>query len=185
MDRYLQNLIKVLGVGAAFAALPLFASLAALEPPWPPAIGYVSAALILLASLVVWEWTRKSKLGHRRRWIVAGLMLTLLGLLSYLVLYSTFVEAIPGGDERVVRGYECTRQAQLVHGDDCPDLSRDALQDAQWEALNLWTRSSVTTARVLLTLAWLVFITGLITCLGAIVAGRQFRAKGGPATRGP
>ena len=184
MDEYLKNLLKVLGVGAAFASLPLFASLAALEPPWPPAIGYVSAALILLASLIAWEWTRKSRQVHRRRWIMSGLALTLVGLLSYLILYSMFVEPIPGAGERVVRGYECTRQAQLVYRDECPDLSRDALKDAEWEALVLWTRSSVTIARVLLTLSWLVFMTGLITCLGAIVSGRQFGGKARPRAPG-
>ena len=183
MDEYLKNLLKVLGVGAAFATLPLFASLAKLEPPWPPAIGYVSAALILLASLIAWEWNRKSRQVHRRRWIVAGLALTLLGLLSYLILYSMFIEPIPGSDERVVRGYECNARALAVHGDLCPDLPREALMDAEWEALALWTRSSVTVARVLLTLAWLVFVTGLIACIGAIVAGRQFGGKAGPRPR--
>ena len=174
MDEYLKNLLKVLGIGAAFATLPLFVSLAELQPPWPPAIGHVSAALVLMASLVVWEWTRRSKIRHRRRWILSGIALTLVGLLSYLLLYSIFIEPMPQGG-RVVRGYQCSARALEVYRDLCPDLPREALQDAEWESLVLWTRSSVTIARMGLAVSWLVWTAGLIACLGAIVAGRKFK----------
>src|SRR5690349_16434584 len=99
METYLRDLAKVLGVGAGFASIPLFASFADLQPPWPPAIGYVSAALVLVAALLAWEWTRKSRLVLRRRWIVTAVLLTLGGLFGYLVLYSLFIEYIPGTDE--------------------------------------------------------------------------------------
>ena len=177
MDEYLKNLLRVLGIGASFAALPFFASLAALEPPWPPRIGYVSAALVLVASLIVWEWTRKAKIVHRRRWIIVAASLTLTGLIGYLILYSLFVEPSPGRDLRVVRGYECTRQALLLYPDDCPHLSRDVLQDAEWEAPVLWTRSSLTMTRVALAATWLVFMMGLISAIGAIVAGRRLGSR--------
>ena len=174
MDEYLKNLLKVLGIGASFATLPFFVSLAELQPPWPPAIGGVSVALVLMASLVVWEWTRRSRIQHRRRWILAGIGLTLIGLFCYLLLYSIFIEPMPQGG-RVVRGYDCTARALEVYSDLCPDLPRDALQDAEWEAVVLWTRSSVTIARMGLAVSWLIFMAGLITCLGAIVAGRKFK----------
>lgn len=176
IDDYLKNLVKVLGVGAAFATLPLFASMAELQPPWPPAVGPVSSALVLAASLIVWEWTRNSAVRNRRRWILLGLLLTLAGLLTYLTLYSVFIENMPAGG-RVVRGYECTRNALAVHGDVCPDLPREALQDAEWEAVVLWTRSSVTVARMGLAVSWLIFVAGLITILGAVVAGRKFSRR--------
>lgn len=178
MDQYFKNLVSVLGIGAAFATLPLFASLAAVEPPWPPHIGAVSVAFILIASLMAWEWTRRAKVTHRRRWVISAFVLTVAGLLGYLILYSTFVEPIPGSDVRVVRGYECTRQALLVYGEECPDLPRDALRDAEWESVVLWTRTSVTVARVSLAFAWFIFIAGLVTNVGAIVAGRKFGKTG-------
>jgi hypothetical protein len=173
MEGYLKSLIKVLGIGAAFATIPLFASLASLEPPWPPAVGYVSAALVLLASLIVWELARRAKVRRRRLLMLLATVLTVLGLFAYLILYSTFIEPIPGTSQRVVRGYVCTRDAQLIYGDQCPDLPRDALRDAEWESVVLWTRSSVTVARVALTAAWLVFMAGLIAAVGSIVAGRK------------
>jgi hypothetical protein len=171
---YLKNVIQVLAVGAAFATIPLFASLANLQPPWPPAIGTISAALVLIASLVAWEWVRKSKVSRRRSWIVSAILLTLVGLFAYLILYSLFVEDIPGTGGRVVRGYECSGPAKAVYGAQCPDLPREALQGAEWEAVILWTRSSVTIVRVALTAAWLVFMAGLIVAVGSIVAGRKF-----------
>lgn len=178
MDDYLKTLIKVLGIGAAFASIPLIAAFAELQPPWPPAIGHVSAALILLSSLLAWEWTRRSRLKHRRTWIVLAVAATLIGLFGYLILYSYFVEPMPGDQGRVVRGYDCTPPARLVYGELCPDLPRDALADAEWEALVLWTRSSVTTARIGLAAAWLLFTAGLIAAVGAIVAGRKFGSGG-------
>jgi uncharacterized membrane protein YfcA len=171
---YLKNLVKVLGIGAAFASIPLFASLAELQPPWPPAIGIVSAGLVLLASLIVWEWTRRSRIKVRRRLILLAATLTIGGLIGYLFLYSFFIEPIPGTHVRVVRGFVCTADAQRVYRDACPDLPREALQNSEWEAVALWTRSSVTWARVGLTAAWLVFTSGLIAAVGAIVAGRKF-----------
>ena len=108
MDQYLRDLLKVVGIGGAFALLPALAALAGLSPPWPPAIGGVSALLILVFSLIVWEWVRKSRTAHRRAWILSALVLTLTGLFGYLILYSLFIEPVPGTDERVIRGFTCT-----------------------------------------------------------------------------
>lgn len=174
VSTYLQNLVKVLGIGAAFAAIPLFASLASLQPPWPPAIGFVSAALVLLGALIIWEWTRNSRIRRRRRAILAATAMTLLGLFAYLTLYSFFIETVPGTSERLVRGYECTADALLIYKQACPDLPRDALQDAEWDSLVLWTRSSLTTVRLALAGAWLLFTAGLIMAVGAVIAGRKF-----------
>jgi uncharacterized membrane protein YfcA len=176
MDQYLRDLLKVVGIGGAFALLPALAALAGLAPPWPPAIGGVSALLVLVFSLIVWEWVRKSRTSSRRIWIVAALFLTLTGLIAYLLLYSLFIEPVPGTDERVVRGFTCTADALTVYPKACPDLPREALADAEWEAHALWTRQSVTLVRMGLALSWLVFTAGLIATVGAILAGRRLKA---------
>jgi hypothetical protein len=181
IDSYLKNLIKVLAVGAAFAGIPLFAALARLEPPWPPAMGYVSSALVLLAALVAWEWTRGAKVRHRRRWILAGTLVTVGGLFGYLALYSFFVEAVPGASARVIRGYECLPDAVEAFPGQCPDLPRESIEDAGWETTRLWTRKSITTVRLGLALSWLLFTAGLILTLGSVVAGRDV---GGRSPRG-
>jgi hypothetical protein len=132
---------------------------------------------VLLGTLFVWEWVRNASTRTRRRWMLAALVLTLGGIGAYLVGYSLFVENVPGTDARVIRGYECTREAALVHGAACPDLPRDALRDAEWEAPLLWTRGSLTAVRLGLAASWLMFTVGLIASIGAVVAGREFAAR--------
>lgn len=178
MIAYLKRVQDVVKIGGGFAALPLILSLADFQPPWPPAIGYVSAALVLLASLLVWEYVRDARRPVRRRWLIAALLLTLGGLAAYATLYSLFVEDVPGSAGRVIRGYACTADARLVYGPACPDLPRDALDAAQWEAPLLWTRGSLTVVRLALAGSWLAFTAGLIAGVGAVVAGRESKAGG-------
>lgn len=171
---YFNNIIKVLAIGAGFASLPLLASLASLQPPWPPAIGIVSAGLIMAGSLIIWEWTRRTRVQNRRRWILGSVLLSIAALLLYLFLYSQFVENVPGTTDRVIRGFTCTPDALKVYKSECPDLSSDALADASWKAGDLWTRPSITAVRLGLTITWLAFTAGLIMTVGAVVAGRKF-----------
>ena len=67
--------------------------------------------------------------------LIIATVLMLVGLIAYLTLYSLFVEPIPGAHARVVRGYVCTADAARVYGDACPDLPREALAGAEWEAV--------------------------------------------------
>lgn len=177
IDRYLADLIKVMGLGAAFASLPIIATLAKLQPPWPDAMGQLSAVLIVVSALVCWEWTRRAGVPLRRGWIVGSIILIFIGIISYLSLYSFFVEEPPSGSFRVVMGYQCTSDAKLVYGEACPYLGRDALRSAEWEPSRLWTRQSLTVVRVALASTWLLFILGLIGAVGSIVAGRKVSSR--------
>ena len=172
MGKFLQNIAALLGFIAFISAIPLFASMAQLQPPWPPAVASLSSIVLLVSAVVAWEWTRRSKLGLRRGWMITSLVVMVLSLFGYLALNSYFVENAPGSDLRVVRGYECTKMALEVY-DSCPDLPREALEDAGWESVKLWTRTSVTNVRLLLVLAWFAFVGGLIGILGAVIAGRN------------
>jgi hypothetical protein len=174
ISTYFTNLLKVLAIGAGFASIPLFASLASLQPPWPPAIGAVSAGLVMAGALIIWEWTRNSRIRNRRRWILSAALIAVASILGYMILYSLFVENVPGTSLRVVRGYECTRNALLVYKDACPDLPSDAFAGAEWESTELWTRQSVTTVRVGLAGAWLLFTAALTMTVGGVIAGRKF-----------
>ncbi|MXO88245.1 hypothetical protein [Alteraurantiacibacter aestuarii] len=180
IDSYLKNLAKVMGLGAAFASAPIIATLAELQPPWPVAMGQLSAALIVVSALVSWEWTRSAKVRFRRSWIIASMIMVFAGIISYLVIYSYFVAEPPSGSFRVVTGYECTADAKLVYGASCPELGREALRSAEWEPSRLWTRQSLTIVRVALAGTWLLFILGLIGTVGSIVAGRKMSERAKP-----
>lgn len=173
LSSYLDTYKKILAFGGSAATIPLFASFLSLQPPWPPAIGPVSTAAVLVAALVAWEWTREASVPGRRRLILTSAAATAVGLLLYLYLYSEFVDTIPHSSMRVVRGYECTADAKLVYRSACPNLPTDALQGAEWESTDLWTRASVTNVRIGLATAWLAFTFGLAFVVGGIVAGRE------------
>lgn len=177
MDDFLTRLLKTLGLASALAALPLFVALIDLQPPWPPAIAYVSSALVLLAALATWEWNKSGIMRRRRLWLGLAITLTVCGLLGYLTLYSLFVEQISGTSLRVIRGFVCTQQAIEVYPHECPDLPREALRGAEWEAVVLWTRSSVTIVRISMTALWFVFTAGLVCGVSAVVAGERSKMK--------
>jgi hypothetical protein len=170
MESYLEKLVRVLGIGGAFATLPLLAAFSQLEPPNPPAIAYVSSALILLAALLAWEFGKGTARAIRRRRILVSTLVGIVGLVSYLFLNVSYVESIPGSDVRVVRGYVCTPQALEIYSEYCPDIPKDMIAEANWETKKLWTRASVSHIEILLIVTWLIFIMGLIGAVGSIVA---------------
>jgi len=178
MDQYLKDLLKILGFAAGVATIPLIVAFAGLQPPWPPAVEYVSAVFILMAALVMWEWGRDAKRSVRRKLIIAGMALTVIGIGAYLPLYSLYVVDVPGSKERVVRGTECTANGRLVYPDDCPNLPPEALPSAEWDANYLWTSGSIMRVRLGLVAAWLGFTAGLIAFVGAVIAGRPV-SRGG------
>lgn len=165
-----RPLVTLAAIGLVAAAVPLVFIVSESEPPWPIGIGWLSA-LLLLAS----PFTARAGLALPRWLVWAAGIVALMALAAYLVLNSLFVEPVPGTGLRVVRGFVCTPDAVLVYGDACPDLPREALQDAEWEAVALWTRGSVTIARTGLTGAWLVFVLAL----AAVIAGMAARWKRG------
>lgn len=173
LSKYLNNLIKVLAIGAGFASIPLFAALAELQPPWPPAVGFVSAALVLLGSLVVWEWTRNAKVANRRRWIARATAVTILSLFLYLGLFSTFTYPLEGRPRTII-GFECKSEPLRVYKVSCAELEGAILEGGGGNPNTFWTARSITAVRLALNAAWLGFTAGLIMAVGAIVAGRRF-----------
>lgn len=177
MDQYLKDLLKMLAFAATVATIPLIVAFAGLQPPWPPAVEYVSAVFILMAALVMWEWARAAKRGVRRRFILAGMAFTIIGIGLYLPLYSLYVVDVPNSKERVVRGTECTGDARLIYPKDCPNLPPEALPSAEWNAEYLWTSGSIMRIRLGLVAGWLGFTAGLIAFVGAVIAGRPVTRK--------
>jgi hypothetical protein len=95
----------------------------------------------------------------------------------YLSLLSLYVESIPGTGVRVIKGFTCTPDARLVYGNGCPNLGRDALRDAEWEAATLWTGTSVMIVRLSLVVSWLA-MAGALALAAARVERRRLAALG-------
>lgn len=161
---------------AALVAAPLAASLAAFDPPWPAHFGAVSAVLVAAGAALA-HAPGGAPLPRVKvlRWLIPALVLA--GLIAYLSLASLFVETIPGSGVRVVKGFVCTPDAALVYAENCPELPRDALRDAEWEAATLWTAPSLLIARLSLVVSWLLLVGGLALAAAALEQRRIGRRR--------
>ncbi|GAA3894753.1 hypothetical protein GCM10022276_12350 [Sphingomonas limnosediminicola] len=177
MDQYLKDLLKILAFGATIATIPLIVAFAGLQPPWPPAVEYVSAVFILMAALAMWEWGRAAKRASRRGLMILGMALCTIGIGAYLPLYSLYVVDVPDTKDRVVIGTECTASAKLVYPLDCPHLPLEALPSAEWKAQRLWTSTSIMRVQLALVAAWISFTAGLMAFVGAVIAGRPVSGR--------
>jgi hypothetical protein len=163
---------------AALVLLPVVAVLLGFDPPWPNGIGYISAALVAGGAAWVHFGASPGAIVSRR-WVKAIVVGLAVIAIAYLALLSLYVETIPASGVRVVKGFACTPDALLVYGDSCPNLPRDALRDAEWEAATLWTGSSVMLVRVGLVAGWLALAAGLGLAAARIEQIRIFGLRRG------
>jgi hypothetical protein len=82
-------------------------------------------------------------------------------LVAYLVIFSTFTIYVPDGGRSIVTGFRCSQEAMRVFSDACPFLGLEALAGVAHDEFVLWTRSSITTVRVLLSSLWLIGFSAL------------------------
>lgn len=157
---------------ALLIAIPALAALLGLDPPWPNYAGYVSAGIVALGAGAA-HYSSPDPGRARNRWARAVIWVSLAsGLIVYLVLSSLFIETIPRSGVRIVKGFVCTPDALLVYGKSCPNLGRDALRDAEWEAATLWTGTSLTIVRIGLVMSWMSLVGGLAVIAALVERGR-------------
>jgi hypothetical protein len=150
-------------------AVPFAAALAALSPPWPPAIVLVTAVVELAALIYVYQFLKKA----RRRSIdrilrVSGLLLAIFGTV-YLVAISLYTYEVPPNKERFVKGYQCTSDAAAVFPKKCPDLGLDELKTAEYDADRLWTARSIAVVRLSIVALWLGSFSALSVLVGSFL----------------
>jgi len=128
-----------------------------LQPPWPKSSTYITAFLELAAMFLAYFAPVKNKASLWRLQI--ALFLSIFAcFIGYFVLYSFFVFDTPLNDERVVAGFQCTREtlALIRSGliESCPFLKEEFLASAQYETDVLWTRSSIVAVEIALFFCW-------------------------------
>ena len=176
--------LSVWAVGGS-VAVPFAAALAALSPPWPPAIVLVTAVAELVALIYVYQFLKKA----RRKLIdrilaVSGMLLVVFGA-AYLMTVSLYTYEVPTTKERFVKGYQCTADAVAVFKEKCPDLGLDELKTAEYTAARLWSERSIAITRLTLVALWLAAFTALSVLVGSFLvyqmgAGGTIRKR--PAT---
>lgn len=170
----------MLGFGAVFASIPLFASMENLQPPWPEPVAYISAALILVGMLIAREFGEEMSRRRRRILLLSAALLTVVGLFGYLYLYLEVVLPL-GNGERLVLGFSCNAEAQSLYGARCPYLTEEELAAAGYEPDLLYPRSSLLMAKLALVAAWMLFTAGLVAAVGWAVIGRSDETPPPPA----
>jgi hypothetical protein len=165
-------------VVAGGAALPIGAAFVPLTPPWPAGIVAITLVVEALALLVVHHRLRRAGRATVERVMLIAAAVTALAGCGYLLGSAVYVYQTPA-KERLVKGFACTGDAQLLYRDKCPQLGMDELQGAEYEAERLWTLTSIATVRVGLDAAWLVAFAALAT----LIAGVPALAAEAPARR--
>jgi hypothetical protein len=160
--------LSVWAVGGS-VAVPFAAALAALSPPWPPAIVLVTAVAELVALIYVYQFLKKAKRRTINRIIVTGgLALVVLGGV-YLAAVSLYTYEVPTTKERFVKGYVCTEEAASVFTQKCPDLGIDELKTAEFDADRLWTSRSIAATRMAIVGLWLAAFMALSVLVGSFL----------------
>jgi ABC-type xylose transport system permease subunit len=177
--------LSIWAVGGS-VAVPFAAALAALSPPWPPAIVLITAIAELVALIFVYHFLKKARRKSIDR-VLAGsaLLLVVFGAI-YLVAISLYIFKIPSTDERYVKGYECTADAAAVFKEKCPNLGLDELKTAEYDADRLWTANSIAITRLTVVALWLACFAALSVLVGSFLVFqmREGRARKMPVSAG-
>jgi hypothetical protein len=160
--------LSVWAVGGS-VAVPFAAALAALSPPWPPAIVLVTAVAELVALIYVYQFLKTARRRTINRIIAAaGFALVIVGAV-YLTAVSLYTYEVPTTKQRFVKGYMCTEEAAAVFKQKCPDLGPDELKTAEYDADRLWTSRSIAVTRLTIVGLWLGAFVALSVLVGSFL----------------
>lgn len=154
---------------AGVIAVPFGAAYGALTPPWPPGIEIATAILQTVAFILSQHRLRLVSTAAINRMIVFAAVLLTLASTAYLFAGSIYVYQTPTTKEHWVKGYACTREAQMVYKDKCPYLGSDELRSAEYEAERLWTVQSIAVVKVALVAIWLIACLALAILISNVL----------------
>jgi hypothetical protein len=154
-----------LGAGAA---VPFFAYVAKISPPWPPGIMLLTALTELVSLILVFQFLRiKGRTPVNRAMAVIAPSLFIFSL-GYLLLFSIFTYVTPHTNERYVKGFVCRPEIQKFVLE-CPMVGRDVLSSSQWTADNIWQEWSIAIMQVAIASLWLASFVLLSALIGAFL----------------
>jgi hypothetical protein len=188
-----RNSLSVRGFlyGLLVLLAPVMGSLG-FTPPWPHSVAVMTAGCLGLYLLFVFQFRASAPAKLAGRFItimlIAGGCLSLAG---YLMIFERFTFELPTTGERIVVGCGFTPEARLVSQSllistdgECPGHFEDLLEKSQYDAHQIWKKSSLEMTRLSLAGLW----AGFFVCLGALVGKRirmlQVRAVEPPGLAG-
>jgi len=161
-------------------------------PPWPHSAAVMTAGCLGLYLLFVFQFRASAPAQRAGRFITIMLLAgACLSLAAYLFLFERFTFELPTTGERIVVGCGFTTEGRLVAQTllintegECPGHFEDLLEKSQYDAHQIWKKSSLEMTRLSLAGLW----AGFFACLGALVGKRirvlQVRAVEPPELAG-
>jgi asparagine N-glycosylation enzyme membrane subunit Stt3 len=156
-------------------AAPLADVMLELGPPWPPQSPVVTSILELAVLVLVLSLASNVSARRRKQLLVGFSLIAALALLTYLVLASQLIVPAPDG-RRLVSGLTIRADVVALLGSGYSPL--DVLRDAAWNPEEVWTRSSITAARLLLFSAWCTTFGAFVAFLGVFALRRPKPRRG-------
>jgi hypothetical protein len=162
------------------------------SPPWPHSAAVITAGCLGLYLLFVFQFRASTAVkkagGFITIMLLAGACFSLAG---YLLIFERFTFELPTTGERIVVGCGFTDEGRLVAQSllintqgECPGHFEDLLEKSQYDAHQIWKKSSLEMTRLSLAALW----AGFFACLGALVGKRirvlQVRALEPPELAG-
>lgn len=162
LSKFRKLSVTALGTGAA---VPFFAYVANIAPPWPPGVMLLTALTELVCLILAFQFLRTKEQGPVN--LAMGIMAPLLAIVSlaYLALISFFTYVTPQTKERFVKGYVCRTDIERLYPAECPLVSNETLAKAAYNADQIWTSGSIALTQVAIAGFWLgafVLLSGLI-----------------------
>jgi TIR domain len=153
-------------------------------PPWPHSVAVMTAGCLGLYLLFVFQFRASAAVQRTSRSVTIVLLVgACLSLAGYLFIFERFTFELPTTEERIVVGCGFTPEARLVAQSllittdgECPGHFEDLLEKSQYDAHQIWKKSSLAMTRLSLAGLWAVFFACLGTMVGKRIRVLQVRA---------
>jgi hypothetical protein len=144
-------------------AAPLADFALAFGPPWPSQLPVLTSCAGLIVLLLVLTYGERGSLKVLTRRVVGFALCTGALFMGHSALSSHFITATPR-NERVSAGFVVRSDVTPLIGDGY--TTSEALRDGGWDPEAVWTRDSITLARLTLMTTWLSTFGCFVSCLG-------------------
>jgi hypothetical protein len=162
--------VWALGAGSA----PFVGALASLAPPpWSKQITGITAVLDLVVLVLVFQFFVSASRKQVNRTMILMALVLALALFAYLFAFNRYTFVVPASGGREVKGFVCTKNAELVYGKDCQDNAEEILASMEYKAERLWEKWSIDRMTLILAALWLLFFGALSAVLGLFIVYQQ------------
>jgi hypothetical protein len=140
--------------------------------PWPVGVPIITSLVELITFIGIFQfWSRKSQKFSSRVLIISFFILVL-SFFSYLYLFDSYTFVNPATQKRYTKGFLVKPEIQEM----IPDYFKNpdqALAGSEYKEEEIWEPNSITAARLVLLLNWLILFISLSIFIGTFVMAQR------------